>query len=332
MGKAEQIETEAALSRTTEKLQRLSSVDPAVYDLESLKADNWSELNQFIEQCRFKDYRPNPARKPDPDERRIIISDTHGNYRDLYRILLATGAINRDGTRNPGYWVCQIGDLIHGGHEVYNEDSSITLVSPNWIDCQIIGNHDLAFLTGEINSTFSGMHSQLAPGVQDRLQKNLNHMHFQAATEVDGFLITHAGFSLEYLKSLPAQADDPEQISDSLNDLFFARLTRQAGPMGITDAIGGARGGKHDYGSIFWCDWRELLASYQSKNVPREATNLKQIVGHTPTPGAPFRQDNCWITDTLGKEGNGGIFAALIKDKTDSDFTPVTIERSPRKG
>jgi len=308
-------------------------VDPEIYDLVDLQSTDWSELNVFISECQAREYNPAPARAPAPEERRIVVSDIHGNYRDLYRVLLGSGAINRDGSRNPGYWVCQIGDLIHGGHEVFTEDAQASLLGPEWVDCQLVGNHDLGFLTNEIDSYFTGKHdsSELAPGINRMLQANLRNGHYRAAIGVDGHLISHAGLDLRLAENnSELKLNDPAELGDQLDQMFHDRLSRAIGPEPALDWIGEHRGGLKPTGSIFWCSWPELMQSYRES--PKLAEQLAQVVGHTPWAAEPIKQSNCWLTDTIGKEGAGGKIAALVKNRLDSDWQPLVIERSPRSG
>jgi hypothetical protein len=321
--------------------------DTTIYDLQDLKNSGWKELNDYRDYLRseYNDgkYNPEPARLPEDNEKRIIVSDMHGNYRNLYRLLLAAGAINRDGSRNPDYWVCQIGDMIHGGADVRQADNDISLLSAQWVDCQLVGNHDLAFLTSRINSRFHGQHQYLDPDLSRRLQINLHNGHFRAAVGVDGWMVSHAGLDPRLFDQLEGQPDISEftgsekeiqALADSLDNLWIERMIGQQSINPITDWIGRERGGREHTGSIFWCSWSELMAGYHKR--PQAVKKLKQIVGHTPRADAPAcKLDSCWSTDLVGIDE--GQVACLIKPaKTskqrlpENDWQPLVLRRTTR--
>ena len=119
----------------------------------------------------------------------------------------------------------------------------------------LIGNHELSYLDPYMRC--SGWSSAIAAAVlaPERVEK---FESLQIYTEVDGYLISHAGVSKTWLPS-DIETTDVAQYLDTCSD---ARLYE----------IGFSRGGQASCGGPLWCDyWREF------KPVP----GLKQVFGHT---------------------------------------------------
>lgn len=324
-------------------------VDPSLYDLERLKEAKWQGLNDFrnsvLAKVETNGFQPEPARRPEADETRIVVSDIHGNYRNLYRMLLAAGAINEDGSRNPGFWICQLGDIIHGGHDVWQADKDTILLGSEWIDCQLIGNHDLAHLTQRIDSSFAGKHASLDSDISGWLASSFGSGSLRVSVDADGWLISHAGLDPRVLPKsgivLPegfgldsAENDSGEfdtnlsDFSDSIEEMFFERLTNsKAERMPIFDWIGKGRGSFEETGSLFWCDINELQKGRQS--VPN---GIKQIIGHTPIQGNPSYSGGVWATDATGIDEGSGVIASLVKGpkREKDDWEPLVLERADR--
>lgn len=326
------------------------AIDPKIYSLADLKQTEWRELNTFRDSLR-QEYEEDKlelpiARMPEDNEKRIVVADIHGNYRNLYRLLLAMGAINRDGSRNPGYWICQLGDLIHGGEDVFQADSDTSLLASRWVDCQLIGNHDLAFLTQKINSTFAKKHAELAPGLQPRLNSGFRQGQWRSSVAVDGWLISHAGVNPGLLASSGINKDleidfskeGIEKLADSIEDAFIDKISapledQKEEP--LFDWIGPNRGGSDPAGSMFWSGWPELQKSYVEN--PSFHGQLKQIVGHTPQ-NEPICVSGCWNIDLKGiDEGSGSVSALLRPAPTDknqpeleNDWQSYVLERAQR--
>lgn len=274
-----------------------------------------------------------------PDNKRlVIIADIHGNEPTLRELLRETGAIDEAGNKDPGTWVCQLGDLLHCGHEVWEADASTLELGLATIDCILLGNHELPFATS-INLGFAGMHAGVNKGLHPDTRRLLNEAireeRFHAAAEVDGWLVTHAGLSpsfiysnavpLELREELQAHAGSAARMADHLNERLERRLiTREPDP--VLEAIGGRRGGSSDFGGIFWCDWRELTSA-----IKRFGTPFKQIVGHSPRPdSAPIMDDtrSAWNIDLEGIDA--GYCAALVKEPGEENWSCVTVRRHRR--
>ena len=59
---------------------------------------------------------------------RVIVGDTHGDHANMLRALRRVGAIDQHGARAPGYWTCHVGDVIHAGHGVQQDDQTLLLL------------------------------------------------------------------------------------------------------------------------------------------------------------------------------------------------------------
>jgi len=309
-----------------------TDVDPKIYDLGNLEKSGWVELGNYLNQRRqaFErgDYNPQPARLPNDDEVRIVIADIHGNYRNLYRLLLAAGALNRDGSRNPGFHVTQVGDLLHLGHDTWEADQDTSLIGPDWIDCQLIGNHELPFIQKRVESTFAGMHYQLEPGISQRLNTNMRAGHYRAVAAIDGWLISHAGADPRLLRDqkLIHTPEDLDLLAERLEDLWIGRLTGSEDENPLTDWVGYHRGGNRHTGSLFWCSYPELMKGYNKMHGLQG--QLQQIVGHTPRDRQPRNRNGIWNIDLVGVDT--GFVSALIKTKDQEDWQLNVLQRTVR--
>ena len=117
----------------------------------------------------------------------------------------------------------------------------------------LYGNHELSYLVPEMRCSGWNNAMHIAVHVPERLHR-MDMLDYY--TEVDGYLITHAGVSSEWLPK------DIENVPKYLNSCTKDRLYE----------IGYARGGYSRCGGPLWCDyWQEF------EPVP----NLKQVFGHT---------------------------------------------------
>lgn len=109
------------------------------------------------------------------------------------------------------------------------------------------GNHDIHY--GDRGCRCSGFEQSTYWQVAD-----INFSKFQVAHEIDGWLLSHAGFRPETKnlidKALNGESDDH-----------------------VYSMVGRARGGYDKFGGPLWLDW-----NHEFKPIP----GIKQIVGHTP--------------------------------------------------
>jgi len=307
-----------------------TDVDADLYSLRRLEDDGWTELDGFISECQSRfaqgDYSPQPARSAEIGETRIIVADIHGNPRNLYRLLLAGGAISPDGRKNPGYWVCQLGDLLHCGTGVWEGDRDTSLIGPEWVDNQLLGNHELPYITKRIDSTFAGQHYHLHPDLDRRLRINMQSGHYQAAAAVDGWLVSHAGADPRLLRDagMLELVDDTSALAEALNTHWIERLSGRRDPEPLMDWIDHKRGGRNFTGSIFWCTYSELMRGYQKMSEMQG--RLRQIVGHTPRAKGPYCRNGIWNIDLRGIET--GMVSALIKRPDQEQWHPIVLGRA----
>lgn len=219
--------------------------------------------------------RPVPA----PTERRLIVGDVHGDHRSVQELLLALGVLDADGRRSPGWWVCQIGDLIHGASSTAESDLRTLRACASWFDLVLAGNHEVLQLTGHPSGDFNGVRRVPGPEMRLALDAYWEAGHFDVATHVDGWLVTHAGVHPHYQRLLGGNA---ERLSATLNHLFdalpghpvFGIRPHGAQPMGKVFTPTGCL-----------CTEFTTLAA-----APRH--RLRQIVGHTPqASGRPEYRD-----------------------------------------
>jgi hypothetical protein len=257
-------------------------------------------------------------------------------------LLLEVGAINEDGSRNDGFFIVQLGDLIHGGHDVTAADAETLHLARTYIDLCLIGNHELPFIT-PLPTAFVGMHRERGrayhPVAQRALNTAMREGFFHAAAAVDGWLITHAGLVSAYLHDDESANADlraaselplPERanaFADALNQHFLNRLSTHERDL-VVDGVSPYRGGGAAHGSIFWADLNEVLAS-----AFEFANPVPQIVGHTPraddrlrlyeTPSQPI-----YSIDLAGIDN--GYIGCLSKSASADKWSEHVITRCER--
>ena len=79
----------------------------------------------------------------------------------------------------------------------------------------LIGNHDYHYMRG-VTEHYSGYQHGAAPAIQQLLYENKNHM--QMAYGMNGFIFTHAGVSMNWLKI--HGYDNETNLIDWINDMW----------------------------------------------------------------------------------------------------------------
>jgi hypothetical protein len=234
----------------------------------------------------------------------LIVGDLHGDWRGLRALLRQAGAIDPEGRRAAGWRLVQLGDIIHGGHGVTDDDARCLADGLAWFDTILVGNHELPYLWPQGGfALFAGMTPPL-PETLVLLARARDEGRFAVATAIDGRLVTHAGLH----PALAAEAGiegDAEAQAAALEEEFARRLTG-FGYRPVFDAVGRARGGGEALGGIFWLDWRDLAGE----------AGVPQIVGHTPQRGMPVRAGEHWCVDVGA--ALSGLVCGLVRD-TDGD-------------
>ncbi len=238
---------------------------------------------------------------PDPTARRLIVGDLHGDWPNLLRLLQQVGAITESRERVPGWWLAQLGDLLHGGQPSADDERCLA-EGLRLFDVLLLGNHELPHAYGGAGfPSFLGR-GPLLPAALDAFAVAIVAGRFQVATAVDGWLLTHAGVHPTFQEQLALPADAATWVK-VLTERFAQRL-RRGDPDPIFDAVGHARGGAELLGGLFWLDWRDLRQAEASNRVP-------QIVGHTPRPSGPEHAgDSLWCVD-VGAALSGKVCALL---------------------
>lgn len=287
---------------------------------------------------------------PAPSDIRVILPDLHGNHVALMKMLRGVGALTAEGERVPGFWVCALGDVVHGGHNVTDADR-VTLelaCEYGWVDAAVLGNHELPFVTS-LPSAFVGMHGEggraYHPSCQAELNRAFRAGFFTAALAVDGWLLTHAGFSPEHLyddEEHPTNHDlraalrteDPARsLADCINDRFEKRLMTHARDI-VIDGVSSWRGGVSAVGSVFWADLNEVVHDARKHGNP-----VAQVIGHTPRPDSkhklfafPFELElghhPLLSVDLAGIDD--GFIGCVTKRALDREWTSHVITRPVR--
>lgn len=252
---------------------------------------------------------------PRPGDLRVIVGDVHGDARLLRALLERIGVVDASGARQPGFWVLQLGDLVHLGHEVRAGDLAVVrgAVDLGWFDHVLLGNHELFHVLGREEGRFQGMHPLLSDPVTHALRTLLGRGHFLAAASVDGWLCSHAGVHRQYA-ALPA---DARKAATAINARMRRWLDGAHDP--LFSAVGPVRGFEQRPGGIFWADLVEQAPH-------ADALPWPQIVGHTPQRlGEEARAvtDRLWVVDAGA--GVSGRLAAITKTADDETWTPHVV-------
>jgi hypothetical protein len=192
--------------------------------------------------------------------------------------------------------VVQLGDLDNCVQGSINSDlQAARLVGP-FIDLMLIGNHEHPYFGGPRFDGFA--HYQ---ELKEAILKINDRGMMQAALEVDGILLTHAGVTrdIDQVDKWHGGGENKaREVAAGLNILWRNKHYRH----GMFSCIGRARGGQHEYGSVLWADWRE-----------EKSLLFPQIFGHT-------------VAKTWRAEGpiNGGPSFPLIRPYDGA--TPMQVQ------
>ena len=260
-----------------------------------------------------------------PDLLRVVVGDIHSDVDGLRSMLRHLGVLDDLGKRQRGFYVVQLGDLIHGGHGETLADRRILekALEGRWFDEVLVGNHELYPTYGLEAGRWNGMTDPTDRRTAELLQQLHRQGGLTAASAVDGFLITHAGLHGYYERQITAgQSLTAVDLAMCLCTEFEARV-RERTPRDVFDAIGPARSDGRDSrpGGIFWLDASEMAAATPPTSVP-------QVFGHTPQGHTPVKlPPDVWCADVGA--ALSGLVCALVKRSTDRDWTPY-VARSPR--
>jgi hypothetical protein len=151
----------------------------------------------------------------------------------------------------------------------------------------IIGNHDASYLW-LVDSTFCpGFTWEKANVIRDVLGED-SKGKFLFHTWVDGWLLTHAGLSADWV-TVPVDLL-PKWIE---NEGKAARSAFDHGKHHWFAEVGRTRGGLRPAGGILWCDHLELAP----------ISEVRQIYGHTPAAEPRWEGSNHLCLDTADRNG-----------------------------
>jgi hypothetical protein len=223
----------------------------------------------------------------------------HGNWRLALGLLEQEGLIDYDDEQprrlRTEDRVVQLGDLCNCVRGSINDDIQSTRLVGPIIDEMVVGNHEHPYFGGPPFDGFAWF-AELREAIHKLDDRGL----IQAALEVDGILLTHAGITRDFDavdRWHEGDENKAREVANGLNWLWHEKQYTHA----MFSAIGQLRGGIHPHGGILWSDWREA-----------KATILTQIVGHT-------------VGKTWRAEGpvNGTPSFMLIRPYADATPLPV---------
>lgn len=155
----------------------------------------------------------------------------------------------------------------------------------------LIGNHDLseAFGLEYHDLRCAGFNSEISEEVSSDIRWLIEKGWLQVATRVNGYLVSHAGFTDGWFISLT-----DSDVEHLLNQMTHSSLKR-------LNMCGPGRGGGDEYSGPLWTSKDELVDSCNM-------CEPRQIVGHTPVQSCTHvRSDeiDIWFIDTFSTYING---------------------------
>jgi Calcineurin-like phosphoesterase len=230
----------------------------------------------------------------------LIIGDVHARAGALEALLHKVGAIDDRGRREPGWWIVQVGDLLHRRATV-EANLATAQLAQECIDIVLAGNHERCMLADGSSPHGAALGVLATRGWP------------QAAAECGDWLVTHAGVHPELAQALPA---DAFECAHAINDRWHRR-TQRRGADPLFDWVGPARGGDAPYGGILWM---------HSDEWPAEgATPWGQVVGHVPQAKPRLLEGPRWAIDVGSRNGR---LAGLVCEDGSDRWRPVvaTVE------
>jgi hypothetical protein len=128
----------------------------------------------------------------------------------------------------------------------------------------LLGNHDVYYFCDNRAYRGAGYSREKYDMIQKHFSPRTIQEKFALHGRVNGYLLTHAGFTGRWLKKFSQSL-----IDRHLQEAFQAMLAHQIHPL---LEIGADRGGRNEVGGVTWCDWRNF----------KPIAGMPQILGHTP--------------------------------------------------
>ena len=219
--------------------------------------------------------------------RLVVVGDVHGEYEKLRSILLHAKVMDlSDKWIAAGAVFIQTGDVIDRGPKSIE---SVQLIRSLQEQAQkvggrvvrLFGNHELMLLQGDHRYTDFQKPFELV----EQFREDIASGKLQAAWTDGVRLFSHAGVRTKLRQWLEGKTNrtesgeyTPKRLSDIVDAANIALIEAAAnnkykGPLFYVDS---SRGGRDDYGGLFWGDARNLVGSEQAFEMP-------QVFGHTPT-------------------------------------------------
>lgn len=216
----------------------------------------------------------------------LVIPDIHQNHIRAQQIIDA----------EPHDRVVFLGDYW----DMWDDTPADAAATAVWLDNRmaahpedefLIGNHDVQYLW--FICPCSGFSVEKQRAIVNAASVKYIRARMKMYTLVDGWLMSHAGFTAKLLKG----ADLPATAAECMDNLFHGQSHRWL-------EAGRDRGGHLAYGGPVWCDWRRFEIT----------KGVKQLVGHTPDYSPRSIGDNHCI-DVIGLNAKYNLRAyAVIED------------------
>lgn len=231
----------------------------------------------------------------------VVIGDVHARASVLRGLLRELGVLDSRGRRRDGFWVVQVGDLLDRGARA-GANLRTARLAVTAVDVVLAGNHEADLLVA--GSAHGAALATLAARGWP-----------QAAAEVGGWVVTHAGIHPELTHGLSPHAGD---CVAEINDRWHRRSAQRiADP--LFDWVGPARGGISPYGGVLW--------GAGSEWPPHGRTPWGQICGHMPQPRPRLLPGPRWLIDV----GDGSRLAALVRRGRSGIWRPMMVRVSERR-
>lgn len=231
----------------------------------------------------------------------VVIGDVHARATVLRSLLRALGVLDARGKRREGFWVVQVGDLLdrRARAEANLRTARLAVAA---LDVVLAGNHEADLLATAGAGHGAALATLAARGWP------------QAAAEVGGWVVTHAGIHPELTHGLsPHAADCVAEINDRWHRRWAEKLSDP-----LFDWVGPARGGVSPYGGVLW--------GAGSEWPPQGRTPWGQICGHMPQPRPRLLPGPRWLIDV----GDDARLAALVRRGRSGVWTPTVVRVSQR--
>jgi hypothetical protein len=211
----------------------------------------------------------------------LVIGDVHARVDVLRALLDGLGVLDARGRRRRGFWIVQVGDLLDR-RATPEANLRTARLAAKALDVVLAGNHEVDILSGGHAAHGAALATLAARGWP------------QAAAEVGGWVVTHAGIHPELTHGLSAHA--AECVAE-INDRWHRRSARPTADP-LLDWVGPARGGISPYGGVFW--------GAGSEWPPGSRSPWGQIYGHAPQSRPRLLPGPRWLIDV----GDGSRLAA----------------------